>query len=306
MMRLPGTRTRFALADKVVLVTGAGHGIGAALARSCHRRGARIVAVDIDEASVSVLAAELGVGAVSARADVRDPEELRAAAELATERFGSLDVAIANAGVTPPPATLRRLDPESLRRVLDINVHGALHTVQATAEDIVAARGHIQITGSCSAFMPGPGGAPYMMSKAALEAFARSLRLELASSSVSVGLAMLGLIDTDLATKTLDDDPFGVALGAQLPSPLRARLSPHAAAEAICAQIEKRSGRKVIPASWLPLDLLNGAIPYVEATALRKPDLVRALDDLDARSALHTGIGPAAGGAWDAGSVSDV
>lgn len=274
---------RLDLAGKVVLITGAGNGIGAAIARSCSERGARIVAVDVDIDAARALASALGDGAVAARADVRDPGELRAAVELAAERFGGIDVAVANAGVTPNPATLRNLDPEELRRVLDINVHGALHTVHACIDSIAPRQGHVQITGSCSAFMPGPGGAPYMMSKAALESLARSLRLELAGAGVSVGLAMLGMIDTDLAAKTLDEDPFGKALGAQLPGPLRRRLTTHETAEAICVQIERRSPRKVIPSSWLGLDLARGALPYLEGLTLRRSGLTRALTELDAR-----------------------
>lgn len=266
-----------------VLITGAGNGIGAELARSCHARGAKVVAVDIDADAVARLATELGPRAVFARADVTAPEDMRAATDLALEKFGGLDVVIANAGVTPDPGMLRSTDPAEVRKVIDINVFGVLHTVQAAADALAASGGHVQITGSCSAFMPGPGGAAYMMSKAALESLARSLRLEVSGSRISVGIAMLGMIDTSLAAKTLDDDPYGQTLGAQLPSVLSSRISPHNAAEAICAQIEKRAPRKVIPTPWLPLDLARGALPYLEGLTLKSKDLARALAELDAR-----------------------
>ena len=275
--------TPFALGDRTVLITGAGNGIGAELARSCHGRGAKVVAVDIDADAAARLASDLGSRVASACADVTAPEDMRSAAELTLERFGGIDVVIANAGVTPDPGMLRRMDPDAVRRVMEINVFGVLHTVQATADALAASGGHVQITGSCSAFMPGPGGAPYMMSKAALESLARSLRLEVSGSGISVGIAMLGMIDTELASKTLDDDPFGRQLGAQLPATLRSRMSPHDAAEAICAQIERRSPRKVVPAPWLPLDLTRGAIPYLEGLSLKRRSLARALDELDAR-----------------------
>lgn len=275
--------TPFALGDRTVLITGAGNGIGAELARSCHARGAKVLAVDIDADAAARLASDLGSRVASACADVTVPEDMRFAAELALERFGGIDVVIANAGVTPDPGMLRRMDPAAVRRVMEINVFGVLHTVQATADALAASGGHVQITGSCSAFMPGPGGAPYMMSKAALESLARSLRLEVSGSGISVGIAMLGMIDTELASKTLDDDPFGRQLGAQLPATLRSRLSPHDAAEAICAQIERRSPRKVVPTPWLPLDLARGAIPYLEGLSLKRRSLARALDELDTR-----------------------
>lgn len=275
--------TAYALGDRTVLITGAGNGIGAELARSCHARGAKVLAVDIDADAAARLASDVGSRVASACADVTAPKDMRSVTELALERFGGIDVVIANAGVTPDPGMLRRMDPDAVRRVMEINVFGVLHTVQATADALAASGGHVQITGSCSAFMPGPGGAAYMMSKAALESLARSLRLEVAGSGISVGLAMLGMIDTELASKTLDDDPFGRQLGARLPAPLRSRMSPHDAAEAICAQIERRSPRKVVPSPWFPLDLARGALPYIEGLSLKSRSLAHALDELDAR-----------------------
>ena len=271
------------LDDRRVLITGAASGIGEALARSCHGRGAKVIAVDVDGDAARRLATELGPRAMSARADVTVQDDMVAATELALDRFGGIDVVIANAGVTPDPGMLRRTDPAVIRRVVDINVFGVLHTVQAAADALENSGGHVQITGSCSAFMPGPGGAAYMMSKAALESLARSLRLEMSGSGISVGIAMLGMIDTSLAAKTLDDDPYGQALGAQLPAVLSSRMSPHDASEAICAQMEKRAPRKVVPTPWLPLDLARGALPYLEGLTLKSKSLSRALAELDAR-----------------------
>ncbi|WP_333619564.1 SDR family NAD(P)-dependent oxidoreductase [Dietzia sp.] len=275
------------LRGKTVLITGAGGGIGAALARTCHRRGARVAVIDIDGAAAESVAAELGGGdgAIAAQADVRRAEDLQAAASTAVERFGGIDVAVANAGITPAPATLRQMDPETMRTVLDVNVMGVLNTVQATADEVVGAGGHIQITGSCSAFMPGPGGSPYMASKSSVEAIARALRLELSVEGTSVGLAMLGMIDTPLAAKTLDEDPFGRALDRMLPGWLGRRLPPDDAAEAIARQIESRRARMVAPKAWLALDVANGLIPYVEGVTARDRSLRDGLESLSRRSA---------------------
>lgn len=282
------------LREKTVLITGAGGGIGAALARTCHRRGARVAVVDIDGAAAEAVAAELGGGAdaIAAQADVRRAEDLDFAVATAVERLGGIDVAVANAGITPSPATLRHMDPETMWTVLDVNVMGVLNTVQATADEVVDAGGHIQITGSCSAFMPGPGGSPYMASKSSVEAIARALRLELSAEGVSVGLAMLGMIDTPLAAKTLDEDPFGQALDRMLPGLLGRRLPPVDAAEAIARQIESRRARMVTPRPWIALDVANGLIPYVEGVTARDKSLRDALESLSHQSAGRQSAAP--------------
>ena len=130
---LPGRRTGYDVAGKVVLITGGGDGIGAALARTLHRRGATVALIDVNQSSLA--AAERAFGSrrvVTVTADVRDRDGMKAAARTIVEQLGRIDVVVANAGITPPPATLRQIDPDAFDRVLDVNLTGVFNTVHPT------------------------------------------------------------------------------------------------------------------------------------------------------------------------------
>lgn len=270
--------------DRVVLITGAAGGIGSALAERFVSAGDRVVLLDRDPAAVQELAARLGTErALPVGADVCDPETLTEAVKQSVDAFGGLDVVVANAGITPPAGMIRSMDTATMQRVLDVNVMGVFHTARATMDELARSGGHLHISGSCSAFMPGAGGAPYMMSKAAVEQLARALRLEVADLGVTVGLSLLGIIDTTLASATLDDDPFGRALDAMMPGPLRRRLPADDAAAAMVHQIARRRPRQVIPRTWSLLQLGRGALPALDHLLIRR--LRSMLADLDARSA---------------------
>ena len=271
--------------DRVVLITGAAGGIGSALAELLVTAGDRVVLLDRDLAAVKELAARLGSErALPVVADVCDPETLTEAVEQAVAAFGGLDVVVANAGITPPAGTIRSMDTATMQRVLDVNVMGVFHTARATMDELARSGGHLHISGSCSAFMPGAGGAPYMMSKAAVEQLARALRLEVADLGVTVGLSLLGIINTTLAAATLDDDPFGRGLDAMMPGPLRRRLPADDAAAAMVDQISRRRARQVIPRTWSPLQLGRGALPAMDHLLVRNTRLRTMLADLDTRA----------------------
>lgn len=238
---LPGGRT-YPVAGRTVLITGGAAGIGRALAETLHRRGATVALVDRDTTALADTAKAIGDDRVlTAVADVRDRDGLTAAVRDLAERAGGLDVVVANAGVTPHPATLRRIDPDEFERVLDINVTGAFTTIRAAADAVIARRGHVLVVSSVAAFVPGPGGAAYMISKAAVEQLGRALRLELAPHGVTAGVAYFGVVDTQLARSTLDKDPLGRELEKRLPAPLRRRITADQAAEVLADAV--RTGR---------------------------------------------------------------
>lgn len=161
----PGHR----VAGQTVLITGAGQGIGHELAVLLHERGARVVLVDIDGHAVAAIAHRLGDRALAVTADVTDREAMRQAVIRTVAHFGTLDVVVANAGVVPRPATLRIMDGADFDRVIDINLTGVFNTVRPALDHIVTAHGHVVVISSCAAFAPGMAGAPYMISKAAVE-----------------------------------------------------------------------------------------------------------------------------------------
>jgi NAD(P)-dependent dehydrogenase (short-subunit alcohol dehydrogenase family) len=251
------------LVGAVVLITGAAQGIGFQTAARFLRKGAHVVLVDIDQDQLDKAVAELGgptAAAVAAVADVRDVDALRSAVELAVRQFGRLDIVIANAGVTPPTATLRTIELEAFRRVLDINLVGALNTVRATMDAVIAHGGHFQLIGSCAAFAPGMGGAAYMISKAGVEQLGRALRIELASHDVSVGISYFGIVDTALTRSTLDEDPIGRSIGDLLPWPLNRRIGAEHAASTILHAARTRKPTSIVPRTWTVYAWLRGII----------------------------------------------
>ncbi|SFO32108.1 NADP-dependent 3-hydroxy acid dehydrogenase YdfG [Pseudonocardia ammonioxydans] len=273
--------SRFAVHRAVALVTGAGAGIGLATAAELAGRGASVLLVDRDDAAVAAAAARLGPRTAAVTADVTDPDAMTAAVAEAVRVFGRLDLVVANAGVTPPPATLRTGDPADFRRVVEVNLHGALHTVRPAIEQLITHRGHVVVVASCAAYSPPLGGSAYMVSKAAVEVLARALRLELAPHRVGVTTVAFGFVDTGLARATLDEHEVGPRLSALLPGPLRRRITPADAARVIARGAARRAVRVTAPRAWAPLGVLRGVLsPLVDAVVVRGPGagLVRLLE----------------------------
>src|SRR5204863_6030286 len=159
-------------------------------------------------------------------ADVTDRGAMQRAVASAVERFGRLDVVVANAGIAARVATFRAMSPESFERVLDVNLMGVYRTVEAALPEIVRRRGHVVVISSIYAFTNGAGAAPYAMSKAAVEQFGRALRAELAQHGASASVAYFGFIDTEMVRRAIDADPLADRMLATLPGPLRKRVRP--------------------------------------------------------------------------------
>ena len=125
------------LNGKVALVTGAARGIGFETARQMHVRGASVAVVDLDAEQAREAAERIGERAIGIGADVTDAGAMLAAVAETVERFGGLDVAIANAGIAPPKvATTRAMPPEEWERVIEVNLLGVWHTVRAALPQV--------------------------------------------------------------------------------------------------------------------------------------------------------------------------
>lgn len=239
--------------DKVVFITGGARGIGAEVARRLHNKGAKLVLTDIGTAELTTIAAELGGDGrvLTVVADVRDLSAMQAAADLAIEKFGGIDVVIANAGIASYGSVLQ-VDPEAFKRVLDVNVLGVFHTVRATLPAVIERRGYVLIVSSLAAFAASPGLAPYNATKAGVEIFANALRLEVAHHGVSVGSAHMSWIDTALVRDTKADLPAFDELLRRLPWPLNLTTSVNKCAAAFVKGIEGRKTRIFCP-RWVGL-----------------------------------------------------
>ncbi|WP_354700540.1 FabG-like 3-oxoacyl-(acyl-carrier-protein) reductase [Paraconexibacter sp. AEG42_29] len=273
------------VAGRVALITGAGQGIGLATARALYARGANVVTVDVDATALAAggFAAGRSLGIA---ADVRDRDAMAAAVDAAVARFGALDIVVANAGVVPQPATLRTMDPADYDRVIAINQTGVFNTVHPALESVIAARGHVVVVASVAAFAPGLGGSPYMISKAAVEQLGRALRLELAPHGATCGIASFGVVETGMTRSTLDEDPLGAALQAQLPGPLRRRITAEDAGVVIADGIARRAPRTMAPQAWTAWSLLRGVANVVlDDRVARDPAAHAIVRDIEARAA---------------------
>jgi NAD(P)-dependent dehydrogenase (short-subunit alcohol dehydrogenase family) len=241
------------LQDKVVFITGGARGIGAEVAQRLRNKGAKLVLTDLDEATLTTLAGRLGGDehVLTAVADVRDLPAMQAAAAKAVERFGGIDVVVANAGIASYGSVLQ-VDPEALKRVLDVNLLGVFHTVRATLPAVIDRHGYVLIVSSLAAFAAAPGMAPYDMSKAGNEHLANALRLEVAHLGVSVGSAHMSWIDTALVRDSKADLPAFDKLLATLPWPLNKTTSVDKCASAFVKGIEGRKSRVYCP-RWVGL-----------------------------------------------------
>ena len=273
------------LRDKVVLITGGTGGIGSATARELLRRGAKVAIADLNPATPQIATEMSRTSALGVVADVRVRETLDRAVDAVVERFGHLDVAIANAGVLSPTATLRRTPAASIEALLAVNVGGVVNTVQAAMEQVIERRGQLVLISSVFAFLNPTGTIPYGMSKAAVEQLGRGLRVELAQHGVSTTVAYFSLIETDMIRNGVDTDPVAHELLAAMPKSLLVRLPAEAAATALADGLARRAPRVMEPARWKPLSALRGLLaPALDPQMARNRRARAALQALDART----------------------
>lgn len=140
-MTTVGRRSRWGCEGRVVVITGAARGIGAATARLLIERGARVALLDRDEQAVARLAAELGPRARGVRADVTDRAGRVSAMQTVVAVFGGIDVVVANAGVSGPCEPIATIDSDAFEQVVEINLLGVWRTVRAALPYVVARRG---------------------------------------------------------------------------------------------------------------------------------------------------------------------
>jgi NAD(P)-dependent dehydrogenase (short-subunit alcohol dehydrogenase family) len=278
--------TRYELTDKVALVTGGAQGIGFATARALTARGAFVAIVDLDGATVKRAAAELhATRALGLAADVTDRSAMQRAVATVVERFGGLDVVVANAGIASRVATFRSISCESFERVLDVNLMGVCRTVDAALPEIIRREGHVVLVSSIYAFMNGVAAVPYAMSKAAVEQLGRALRVELRQHGAGASVAYFGFIDTEMIHQALDRDVLANSMLASLPKPLHKRLPPSTAGEAIVRGIERRQPRIIRPRRWALMSALRGILgPLTDAQMGREQRMQDNLRELEART----------------------
>lgn len=192
---------------KVVVVTGGARGLGAAYARRFARDGAKLAVLDIDAAQAAALAAELARGgeALGLGCDVTDEAACARAIETVTERFGGIDVLVNNAGITHRSA-FAKTDTRVFRRVMDVNLFGAIHCTKAALPSLLERRGLVIAVSSIAGIAPLFGRTGYAAAKHAVVGLFSSLRTELAPHGVHVLVVCPGFTATGIAAAALDGD----------------------------------------------------------------------------------------------------
>lgn len=176
--------------DQVVMITGAARGIGRGIAETLGEKGAKIAATDIELPDT---------GDFTARMDVTDAAEVASVIEACAAKLGPIDLLINNGGILTV-APVVELDPETWRRVMDVNATGTFITAQAVARHMLAegTKGTIANIASIGGKQAGPGVAHYCASKFAVIGFTQALAMELAGDGITVNAVCPGVVQTEM------------------------------------------------------------------------------------------------------------
>lgn len=254
--------SRRPLPGQVVVVTGAARGLGAELARQLTDRGARVALLGLERAELERVRDSLP-GSASWEVDVTDGAALADVAQQVVAHFGRVDALVVNAGIGAG-GSLLHAEPASYDLVVEVNLLGSIRTVRAFLPALVASRGYVLQVASLAALLPVPLMSAYCASKSGVEAFARSLRVELASYGVDVGVGYLSWTDTDMV-RGADATPGLGEFRAQLPGPFGRTYPLTPTVVKLAAGVEKRSA-SVYGQPWLRvLPWARGSLPSIVA-----------------------------------------
>jgi NAD(P)-dependent dehydrogenase (short-subunit alcohol dehydrogenase family) len=223
---------------KVAVITGASRGIGAACARSLHAAGVKL-------ALGSRSGADLGLdGVLARRCDVREPAQLQALADAAVERFGRLDILVANAGVGSYHPFLDT-PPEHVEEMLDVNLKGTIYAVRAALPHLLqAGEADIVAIASEAGRRAAPGQAVYCASKFGQVGFMRALDHELRSQGIRCTSVCPGGVATDFAL----EQGYG-----RKPEAVSAMMAPQDVAEVVLFVLTRPRNHRILEATLRPM-----------------------------------------------------
>ena len=197
------------LENKVTVITGAGSGIGAAIARAFVAEGARTALLDVNLPAAEELAAELGGDAAAFAADVTELDQLEAAADAVSERFGGIDALVNNAGIRIVKSFLDHTE-EDWRRILDVNLTGQFLAAKAVVPHLIT-RGKGKVVNVAS--IAGIGGRPnrvaYVAAKFGIVGLTRALAMDLSANNICVNAVCPSMIASPLNISLAEDAEIG-------------------------------------------------------------------------------------------------
>ncbi|MFK4024077.1 SDR family oxidoreductase [Streptomyces albogriseolus] len=256
--------SRVSLEGKVAVVTGAARGVGELLARKLSARGVKVALVGLEPDALKDVSGRLHGDSDHWYADVTDHEAMARVAAEVRERFGRVDIVVANAGVaTGGPFT--ESDPEAWRRVIEVNLIGSAVTARAFLPLLTESRGYLLQIASLAAITPAPMMTAYCASKSGVEAYAHALRAEVGHQGVKVGVGYLSWTDTDMV-RGADQDDVMRELRQRLPWPANRTYPLGPAVDRLVAGIERRSAH-VYGQAWLRgMQGIRGYLPALIGT----------------------------------------
>jgi NAD(P)-dependent dehydrogenase (short-subunit alcohol dehydrogenase family) len=248
-------------AGKVVVVTGAGSGMGREVALELLRRGARVAAVDVNEATLQETVTKAGPSddrLATFVVDVTDQAGVEALPGAVADRFGAVDGVINCAGIIQPFVRLQDLDYAAIDRVFNVNWRGTLYMTKSFLPWLLKRpEAHVVNVSSMGGFLPVPGQTVYGASKAAVKLLTEGLHSELAGGPVQVTVVFPGAVATNIAANS------GVAIGALAETSSRAARTYPAdkAARDILDGMERNSFRVLVGPDARLLDRLYRLSP---------------------------------------------
>ncbi|MCZ6646437.1 MAG: 3-oxoacyl-[acyl-carrier-protein] reductase [SAR324 cluster bacterium] len=193
--------------NQVALVTGAGRGIGKAIALDLAQAGADIVFTNRTKSLAEETRAEieaLGRKCLAVQADVTEPEAVEGMVAQALEQFSTIDILVNNAGITSDQLFMR-MTPENWRKVMSVNLDGMFYVTRAVIKTMVKQRrGRIINITSVVGFTGNPGQVNYSSAKSAVVGFTKSIARELGSRNITCNAVAPGFVDTDM-TRVLNE-----------------------------------------------------------------------------------------------------
>jgi len=288
------TSSKSNLNGRVVFITGASSGIGAATALEVVAMGGTPVLVDCDAEPLAQIASCCGPETLHWVADVTDLQAMQEVVEKTISKAGHIDIVFANAGVAAF-GPVAYIDPVAWKRCLEVNVFGVFNTIRAALPSVMAQKGYVLINASSSSFAHPPVMSAYAASKSAVEAMGNSLRIEMAAHAVGVGVVHAGWVRTPLVTEGALHPGF-VRLRATMPGPLNSETSPEETARIIVQGMLQRKRRIWVP-GWLKILFALRALlhlPFAERELLRAAPEIESiyLEGLEAEGALASSFGP--------------
>ncbi len=260
-----------------VLITGASQGTGKATALKFASEGWDVTLAARQEERLQTVADQItamGRQAIALPTDVSNPDQVTALVEKSLVTFGKIDALINNAGIclTGP---MVNTSLEDWHRIFDTNFWGYIHTIQAALPSMLAAgKGSIVNVGSIGGKMPMPNMTAYCASKYALTGMTETLRLELTSKGIHVGIVHPGVIDSDFLERAMfrgESDKEVDGRQQQMTQALQSGLAsqPEEVAEAIWKAVQKEQTEVVVGVSAIATNL-NRLFPQITQWALSK------------------------------------